>query len=133
MRGKLKWIVGAVVAVVLAIPVGTYIYIHFIEGPAPAKLTLQSGSTSTTTSSAGAATPGAVSGDISGTWSPTSESIVGYRVKETLFGQDAEAVGRTHGVTGSMNVSGTTISSVDLTADMTTVSSDRSQRDSQFK
>ena len=43
MRGKWKWIILGVVAVVLAIPVGTFVYIHFIEGPAPAKLTLQSG------------------------------------------------------------------------------------------
>src|SRR4051812_45769493 len=104
MQGKLKWIIGAVVAVVIAIPVGTYVYIHFIEGDPPAKLTLQSGSTSGTTSttagtSGTVAAGAATSAGISGTWTPTSESIVGYRVKEVLFGQSTEAVGRTNGVT----------------------------------
>jgi polyisoprenoid-binding protein YceI len=145
MTSKLKWIIGAVVLVVVAIPVGTFVYIHFIEGPAPAKLALStdsSGDSSSTTStggtSAGSATTAASSatassGDISGSWTPTDASQVGYRVKETLFGQSATAVGRTNQVTGTMTINGTTVSAVDLTVDMNSVSSDRSQRDGQFR
>src|SRR3954464_11472103 len=99
MRGKLKWIIGAIVAIVVAIPVGTFVYIHFIEGDPPAKLTLESGP-STTTTAAAAPTTGATSSaapssssttaaaaasaptDISGTYAPTLASQVGYRVKE---------------------------------------------------
>jgi polyisoprenoid-binding protein YceI len=142
MTSKLKWLIGAVVAVVVAIPVGTFVYIHFIEGPAPAKLSLStdesngSTSTSTTADAGGSATTVAAtasSTDISGSWTPTDASQVGYRVKETLFGQSATAVGRTNQVTGTMTINGTTVSGVNLTVDMSSVSSDRSQRDSQFR
>jgi polyisoprenoid-binding protein YceI len=129
-----KWVIGVVVGVAVAIPVGTFIFIHFIEGPAPAKLTLNSNSSSksggaTTTAPAGAAT----GADTSGNWKPTPASVVGYRIKETLFGQSAEAVGRTSSVTGSMAFTGDTVSAVNLVVDMKSVKSDRSQRDGQFQ
>jgi polyisoprenoid-binding protein YceI len=60
------------------------------------------------------------------------DSIVGYRVKETLAGIDAEAAGRTSSITGTMTLTGSTVSAVDLTVDMTTFKSDDSRRDSQF-
>src|SRR5437867_1718216 len=145
MQGKWKWIIVAAVAVVLAIPVGTFVYIHFIEGPAPAKLTLQSGATTTSSapassaasssaaSSSTTAAAAAASTDISGSYAPTSASQVGYRVKENLFGQSSTAVGRTNQIEGTMNIAGKTVSAVDLTVDMASVSSDRSQRDGQFR
>ncbi len=127
-----KWVLGVVLAVAIAIPVGTYIFIHFIEGDAPAKLTLD-----TKTGKSGAATTIPASGvggvKTTGSWRPSSESVVGYRIKETLFGQSAEAAGRTNAVTGSMNIDGASVSSVDLVVDMKTVKSDRSQRDGQFQ
>src|SRR3954462_189365 len=102
MRGNLKWIIGAIAAIVVAIPVGTFVYIHFIEGDPPAKLTLESGAATTTTAATapttGATSPAAPSSsttaaaaasapsDISGTYAPTSASQLGYRVKENLFG-----------------------------------------------
>ncbi|HEX3393903.1 MAG TPA: YceI family protein [Acidimicrobiales bacterium] len=128
-----KWVIGVVVGVAVAIPVGTYVFIHFIEGPAPAKLTLDSNSPS----KSGGATPApagtATGADTSGNWKPTPASVVGYRIKETLFGQSAEAVGRTSAVTGSMAFNGDTVSAVDLVVDMKSVKSDRSQRDGQFQ
>ncbi len=42
---------GSAVLIVLAAVLGPYIYIHFIEGPAPAKLELPKASTSTTAGS----------------------------------------------------------------------------------
>jgi len=54
-------------------------------------------------------------------------------VQETLFGQSNTAVGRTSSLTGSLSVSGDTVSAGTFTADLTTVSSDKSQRDHQFQ
>ncbi len=36
-------------------------------------------------------------------------SVVGYRVKEVLFGQDNIAVGRTSTITGQLKINGTTV------------------------
>src|SRR5205807_5465001 len=41
--------------------------------------------------------------------------------------------GRTNKVAGSMTINGTTVSAVDLTVDMTSVSSDEGRRDRQFQ
>jgi polyisoprenoid-binding protein YceI len=54
-------------------------------------------------------------------------------VKETLFGASTEAVGRTSDVTGSIAINGTTVSEGSFTVDMNSVSSDRTQRDGQFR
>jgi polyisoprenoid-binding protein YceI len=66
-------------------------------------------------------------------WSIASGSEAGYRVKETLFGQSATAVGRTSAITGSIRISGSQVTAGSFTVDMTQVSSDRSQRDGQFR
>jgi polyisoprenoid-binding protein YceI len=50
-----------------------------------------------------------------------------------LFGQDAEAVGRTPDVTGTLTITGTTVTSTDVVVDMTTVASSESRRDGQFQ
>jgi polyisoprenoid-binding protein YceI len=141
MRNAWKWVLGAVLAVAVLIPVGTYVYIHFVEGDAPAPLTLESGAsqpvtTAPTTALAPSSTtagsaPNAQSGSAT-TYKPASGSVVGYRVKETLFGQSNEAVGRTSDVSGSMTLSGASVGAVDLTVNMKTVKSDQSQRDGQF-
>ena len=70
---------------------------------------------------------------IGGTWTVASGSLVGYRVKEVLFGQSAEAVGRTSGVTGKIVINGTTVTAASFTADMTGVASNESRRDGQFR
>jgi polyisoprenoid-binding protein YceI len=135
------WVIGGILGLVVLVSAGTFIYIHFIEGSAPKPLSLSdvttttSGSSSgngTTTSAAGASSGASV--PIAGTWTVApSGSTVGYRVKEVLFGQDNTAVGRTNAVTGTVTISGTTVSKTTFTADMTKVSSDRSQRDHQFQ
>ena len=130
MRRAWKWVLAAVVAVAVAIPVGTWVYINFIRDDAPAELTLDSTEQPGTTTGTSGASGGA--GNVSGTWRPTAESVVGYRVKEILFGQSAEGVGRTSDVTGSMTINGTTVEAVDLVVDMKTVRSDESRRDSAF-
>ena len=120
---------------------GPWVYINLIREDAPARLTLDDATTTTMGDGAGegtSTTPTAAAGDagaadgIEGTWVITTGSQAGYRVKEVLFGQDAEAVGRTTGVTGTMQISGTTVTSTAVTVDMTTVTSDEDRRDGQF-
>jgi polyisoprenoid-binding protein YceI len=129
-RSRLTWVVGGVlgtlIAAALLVVGGTYIYIHFIEGPAPKPLALPK---VTSTKHADTTTP-AVSP--AGTWKATSKSIVGYRVNEVLAGQNNVAVGRTHSVAGTITVGPSSVSSASFTAQMATVHSDESQRDNQF-
>jgi polyisoprenoid-binding protein YceI len=93
-------------------------------------LALATPSASLTDSGNATTSPGAVAAD--GTWNVTDGSVVGYRVKEVLFGQGNTAVGRTSSITGSMTVTGTTVSKATFTVDMTSVTSDQSRRDGQF-
>ena len=157
-RGKkvLLWIGGAVVAMVLLVVGGTWVYIHLIKDDPPAKLTLETGDTSgsastapssdagsaTTAATAGGAGGGsgrgrrrgaASSGSIDGAWSASDQSLLGYRVKEVLFGQSTEGVGRTNAITGSLSIAGSTVEKGDFTVDMTTVKSDSGNRDNQFQ
>lgn len=118
---QLRLAVAALVAIAVLVPVGTFVYIHVVKEDAPARLAL---------------TPGAASssgGTVEGTWAATTGSQVGYRVNEVLFGQSTEAVGRTNKVTGTMRIEGTTVTAVDLTVDMTSVTSSEGRRDGQFR
>jgi polyisoprenoid-binding protein YceI len=120
----------AVVVLAIAAP---FVYIHFIEDDAPPPLALPDApSTSVPSGASGATTPNASSA-LTGTWKVATGSTVGYRAKEVLFGQDNDAAGRTHDVTGSVTFDGTTVNSAEMTADLTTVSSDRTQRDQAFQ
>ncbi len=135
------WLAGGALVAVAAVLSGTFIYIHLISGPAPARLSLNTqangparstatGSAatgSTATGSTGAATP------LTGTWRVAAGSVVGYRVKEVLFGQDNIAVGRTSTITGQLKISGTIVTAGSFTVQMTTIKSDQSQRDAQFR
>ena len=135
-RSWLKWVIGGVVVVLVLVVGGPFVYIHFIEGDPPPKLSLSTTTTPTTTAgSATGTTTGATgaSAPLAGTWKVGTGSTAGYRVKEDLFGQHATAVGRTNSVTGSMTIAGTTVTKASFSVDMTTVSSDRSQRDGQFQ
>jgi polyisoprenoid-binding protein YceI len=71
-------------------------------------------------------------GDVSGAWTATSESTLGYRVKEVLGGVDTEGVGRTSQVEGEIVLEGTTLTSARFTVDVASITSDSSRRDSQF-
>ena len=140
LRRRRTWLIGIPVLVLLAVTVGPFVYIHFIEGPAPRRLTLEDAKVTTTTASPDPTDPSSATADpsrgsdgVAGAWTVTSGSQAGYRVKENLFGQDATAVGRTSDVTGTLQVDGTTVTAAKVVVDMTTVSSDRSQRDGQFR
>jgi polyisoprenoid-binding protein YceI len=126
-----RWTVAGVVAVAVLAVAGPFVYINFIKSDAPAPLT--AATTAPTTPATTQAGQSASDGSIAGTYSVTSGSQAGYRVKEVLFGQDAEAVGRTSAVTGQITVDGTRVTAGDFSVDLTTVQSDESRRDNQFQ
>ena len=97
------------------------------------------------TTDAAASDEAAAAGGIDGTWSvdteigsfegtdefdPFSGSWVGFRVNEVLerIGE-AQAVGRTPAVTGSLAALGATIDSIVVEADLTAIRSDQARRD----
>ncbi len=116
------------VLVLLAALLGPYVYIHFIEGPAPAKLELPSSPTKTPSSSQGSAT----SSSVDGSWNVGTGSTAGYRVQEVLLGQSATAVGRTKKIWGSLTIAGSTVTKGTFTVNMASVVSDQSQRNAHF-
>jgi polyisoprenoid-binding protein YceI len=125
-------VIGVVVAVLLVTVVAPFIYINFIkDDPAP-ELTLDDVST-TTTEAGGSSTTAALAEGIEGTWVVGDGSQVGYRIDETLFGQDSEAVGRSEGVTGEVTIEDTTVTAGRFEVDMTTFESGEAQRDNQFE
>jgi polyisoprenoid-binding protein YceI len=68
-----------------------------------------------------------------GSFNDFSDSFVGYRVKEQLAGIGANtAVGRTPNVTGSLTLAGTSITDVQVSADLTTLQSNDTRRDGQL-
>jgi polyisoprenoid-binding protein YceI len=127
MHGWKRWLVVGIVAALVVVVGGPFIYFHFIQGPAAPPLAI-----SDTVPTDASATPTTAITNLDGTWKVASGSQVGYRVKETLFGQSATAVGRTTAVTGQFVLGGSAVSTASFSVDMTKVSSDRSQRDDQF-
>jgi polyisoprenoid-binding protein YceI len=152
-RGKkvLLGVGGAIVALVILVVGGTWVYINVIKDDPPAKLTFEdadaassttvgaaSGSTAapgvpTTAAAASGTSAPSGAGSIDGSWTASNQSQLGYRVKEVLFGQSTEAVGRTNAITGSLTLSGSTVEKGDFTVDMATVQSDSGNRDRQFR
>ena len=142
---RLKWLIAVPVVALLLVTAGTWTYIHVLSSDAPARLTL--GGTvadnipaTTATSAAGGSATGEAAipvtpapASLDGTWLAATGSQAGYRIKELLFGQSAEAVGRTGNVDGALTLSGTKVETADISIDLASVTSDRSQRDNQFR
>lgn len=120
-RNKKARYVGALVGGLVAVAVaGPAVYFHFVEGPTPAPLAL--------TARSGPVVPGPVSG----AWTAGPGSLAGYRVQEILLGQHHTAVGRTSHVTGSLVISGTTVTAAEFTVNVGSIKSDQPSRDAQF-
>lgn len=132
MAPRTRNVLIAVAAVVLLVTVvGPFVYLNLIKDDPPDRLSLDDVSTTT---SAGSPDEGADTGDaIEGEWTVAGGSIVGYRIQETLFGQDAEAAGRSEGVTGQLAITGTTVTDASFEVDMTTFESGESRRDDEFE
>jgi polyisoprenoid-binding protein YceI len=126
-RRWIKWLIGGLVVVLLAVTLGPFIYIHFIEGDPPAKLEISSSPQSAEI------VPESQKVGLAGAWVVGDGSQAGYRVNEVLFGQDNTAVGRTSSVTGGITISGTTVTKGEFRVDLTTVTSDSDRRDGQFQ
>jgi hypothetical protein len=125
-RRWLRWgLTAAAVVVVLAVGV-PFVYIHFIEGAAPAPLSLKIASPSASSGQAAADAP------LTGTWTVAAGSRAGYRVNEVLAGQNNVAVGRTNSVVGHLTIRQETVTAGAFTVKMATIHSDQSQRDVQF-
>ncbi|HEX7165679.1 MAG TPA: YceI family protein [Acidimicrobiales bacterium] len=135
MKRPLATVVALAVAGALLATIGTFVYIQFVKEDAPDRLTLDAGTADGTTADDDptAATARAQASELAGVWKVTTGSQAGYRVKEVLFGQSAEAVGRTSSVTGEMQFDGTTLRTASFSVDMTTMASDESRRDNQFR
>ncbi len=127
---------GLVILVLLLLG-GVLVYIKVIKDDAPPRLTLGNSTSASLAPGAtdGTTVPGSggqTSGELDGTWTIAEGSLVGYRAKEVLLGQNAEAVGRTSDVTGNFTFVGTTLQAAQFTVDMTTIASDEDRRDGQF-
>jgi polyisoprenoid-binding protein YceI len=134
MHGWKRWALIGGITVVAVVVGGPFVYFKFIQGDAPPPLSVND-PTPTTASGAPGATGTSTTAlpSLDGTWKVASGSQAGYRVKETLFGQSATAVGRTNAVTGQITLAGTRVTTASFTVDMTQVTSNRSQRDDQFR
>jgi polyisoprenoid-binding protein YceI len=125
----LWWLLAAGAAVVALAAGGTFVYIHFIEGPAPAPLSLRTPAASPSGPAGPASTTVA---SLAGAWQVAAGSQAGYRVKEVLLGQDNTAVGRTSRIAGNLAIRGSTVTAASFRVPMATIRSDSSQRDAQF-
>ena len=128
LRRRTTYLVGVPLLLglgaLLLVVVAPYVYIHYIEGPAPAELAFEP---------AAAGSRSAAPVRLDGTWRVAPGSQAGYRVDETLFGQGTTAVGRTEAIRGRFVLDGTTVRSGAFTVDLREVSSDREARDQQFQ
>jgi len=130
VRRLRKWIIAGVVVVVVLAVAGPYVFIHFIEGPAPAKLVLPKGQ-----GTAAGSGPSGATVDLSkldGTWNVGAGSVAGYRVGEVLIGQNSTAVGRTTELWGSLTLAGKAVTKASFTVNMASVVSDQSEMNAQF-
>ena len=129
MSSLVRKIVAGVIVIALGVVGGPWVYINLIKDDAPDALTLEA--SSTTVAVATDITEAPSTSDVEGEWVATSESVVGYRVKEILFGQSTEGVGRTNAVTGSLVIADSTVTSATFSVDMSTLTSDSDRRDRQ--
>ena len=138
---RYRWPLLVVAAVLSVTVVGPFVYINFIKEDAPERLSLDdvpaaddgSATTGADPDADSDADPGEVPDGVEGEWAVAEGTQVGYRVREVLFGQDTEGVGRTSEVTGALTIEGTTVTAGDFVVDMAAMESDESNRDNQFR
>lgn len=123
------------------------VWYFVIRSDAPPPVSLQSAldaAATSTSNTPGSTTSGATTtsattssdGNLTGEWTLVSDgtSFAGYRVEEELVGVGATtAVGRTTAITGTLQFDGTQITSVEVTADVTKLTSDKTMRDGQLR
>lgn len=152
MQKRVAYALGAIAVLVAGLVVGWRLF----SGNAPEAATidgavraLQDDTTTSTAATADdaagpsttVATPSGALSDVDGTWTvdttigefsfqEATSTFVGFRVAEELRGVGAvEAVGRTPDVSGSIEIAGTTMTTGSFTAELATLTTDRSRRD----
>jgi len=125
MPRPIQRIIALVVFAIFIFAGGPWIFINFIKDKAPSAFELQPTTSSTTVENVS---------NVDGTWSivPAGKSQVGYRVKEVLFGQSTEGVGRTKFVDGDLTISENAVAKASFTVQMASFMSDAAKRDVQF-
>ena len=135
MKPIVRKILALVIVVAVGAVAGPWVYINLIKDEAPEALTLEPTTTTispeTSTTIAAESTTTLPASTIDGDWKVVADSIVGYRVKETIVGQKTEGVGRTSAITGSLTISDQKVFNAEFTVDMTTLKSDSTRRDRQ--
>jgi len=125
MNKTLKRVVAIAVVGSALLIAGPWVYINLIKDDAPMAFDLKVKTDSSDSQNIL---------NIDGDWSiaADSNSVVGYRVKEILFGQETEGVGRTKSVSGDLVIADNSVTSASFSVDMTTLMSDAAKRDAQF-
>jgi polyisoprenoid-binding protein YceI len=140
MTRKARWVAGITIAVVLVVGGAGFALWQVFGGDAPPPVALTSLAPSSSASAS--ASSGADSGtdgtwtidDATGSLADGSSTYAGYRIEEQFSGIGANTVvGRTQNVTGSMTIHGTAITALDVTVDMTSLQSDKEQRDNSLR
>ena len=136
MKSLSRKIIAAIAVLAIGAVAGPWVYINLIKDDAPEALTLEPSTTtiapeSSTTIAIESTTTIAPASTIDGEWKVVAESIVGYRVKETIVGQKTEGVGRTSEIIGSLTIVDKQVTAAEFTVDMTTLVSDSTRRDRQ--
>ena len=132
-----RWI-AITVAGFMAIAGAGYVAFSALAGGGPAAVSLSADTEAscTSTGTVKVSNGSSASGELNGAWKVTTgDSFVGYRVREQLaiLPAPSDAVGRTTAVDGELDISGLEITKVDVTADLTQLTSDRSQRDERIR
>lgn len=120
-----RWLILTVVGVVLAVGAvtgGPWVYAMVTAEPPPEPLELS------TPSPEPVVDPDAPI-DPDGAWSVQEGSEAGYRIGEVLNGKQVEVVGRTQTVTGTVTIADGTLTSVLITVDAASLTTDSSARD----
>ena len=136
MKSLSRKIIAAIAVLAIGAVAGPWVYINLIKDDAPEALTLEPSTTtiapeSSTTIAVESTTTIVPASTIDGEWKVVAESIVGYRVKETIVGQKTEGVGRTSEIIGSLTIVDKQVTAAEFTVDMTTLVSDSTRRDRQ--
>jgi polyisoprenoid-binding protein YceI len=130
-----RWVQLAIVLAVLVVGVAGVLLFQVFSGTTPPQAALSSVSVVPSSSASG-------SSDFAGAWSLDTESgsltdgsstFAGYRVQEQLSTLGThDAVGRTQQVEGSMTLTDSQVTALDISVDMTTLASDDERRDGQL-
>lgn len=130
----------AAVVLLVLVAAGAYVaYDQVLSGDSVAPLALPSATSDATASGEPSAVASAADGEVAGTWTVTTGSQAGYRVREQLASVPAgsDAVGRTSDVSGSITIESddttTTLTGGTLTVDTTTIASDERMRDNRLR